>query len=180
MSGIIPIVTAPPAAASRLLPLLVIVPAVAAAVRLGRPHYLETELGSAALTLLCAGVLGLPALFWALDHGRTRLAVLSVLGVVAGVLAPVAVLLTGMVGQLQYGGLAYLRRVLSRGATLPWYGMLVWPKFGGLVAAAAIVGAVSGAVYWALFVHRRPSLVVSIVLAIGLVAAGAGVAALLP
>jgi hypothetical protein len=173
-------VTAPPAAASRILPLLVIVPVVAAAVRFGQPHYLETELASAALALLCASVLGLPALFWALDRGRTRLVFLTVLGVVTGVLAPVAVLVTGMVGQLQYGGLAYLRRVLTRGATLPWYGMLVWPRFAGLVAASAIVGGVSGAVYWLLFVHRRPSLGISILLAIALVAAGASIAALLP
>jgi hypothetical protein len=173
-------VTAPPAAASRILPLLVIVPVVGAAVRFGRPHYLETELASAALTLLCAGVLGLPALFWALDHGRMRVGFLTALGVVTGALAPTAVLLTGMVGQLQYGGPAYLRRVLSRGATLPWYGMLPWPKFAGLAAAAAIAGGVSAAVYWLLFVHRRPSLVVSILLAIALVAAAAGIAALLP
>ena len=41
--------------ASRMLPLLGIVPIVAAAVRFGRPHYLDTEFASAGLMLLCAG-----------------------------------------------------------------------------------------------------------------------------
>jgi hypothetical protein len=173
-------VTASPAAASRILPLLVIVPVVAAAVRVGRTHYLETELASVAMTLLCAGVLGLPALFWALDNGRTRLASLVPLGVIAGVLAPIALLVTGTLGQLQYGGFGYVRRVLTRGATLPWYGMAPWPQFAGLVAAAAITGGLSAAVYWLLFVHRRPSLVLSILLSIVLVGAGAGLATLLP
>jgi hypothetical protein len=58
--------------------------------------------------------------------------------------------------------------------------MLLWPQFAGLAAASAIAGAVSAAVYWLLFVHRRPSLAVSWLLSIGVVAAGAGVAMLLP
>jgi hypothetical protein len=102
------------------------------------------------------------------------------LGVIAGVLAPLALLVTGTLGQLQYGGPGYLRRVLTRGATLPWYGMAPWPQFAGLVAASAIAGGVSAAVYWLLVVHRRPSLGVSILLSIALVAAGAAVATLLP
>ncbi|HYN07621.1 MAG TPA: hypothetical protein VES67_09545 [Vicinamibacterales bacterium] len=165
---------------SRMLPLLVIVPIVVATVRLGRPHYLETETAAIGFTLLCAGVFGLPALFWALDHARTRLAHLTTLGVIAGILAPIAVLLAGALGQLQYGGLAYVRRVLARGATLPWYGMLPWPQFAGLAATSAIAGAVSATVYWLLFVHRRPSLATSVLISAGVIAAGAGVAMLLP
>ena len=70
---------------ARMLPLLVIVPVVVAAVRLGRPHYLETPTISIGFAVLCAVVLGWPALFWALDHARTRLAHLTTLGVVVHV-----------------------------------------------------------------------------------------------
>jgi len=111
--GVLPGPIAPTAA--RLLPLLVIVPLACAVVRRGRPHYLETEIAAAAVTLLCAIVFGLPALFWALDHGRTRFADLSVLGIIAGLLSPVAMLAVGLVGQLQYGGAAYMRRLINHG-----------------------------------------------------------------
>ena len=166
--------------ASRLLPLLIIVPIVAAAVGWGRPHYLETGIASTGLTLLCAVVFGLPALFWALDHARTRFAHFSGLGIAAGLLSPVAILAAGILGQFTYGNVAYVRRALRWGAPLPWHGMLPWSQFAGLVAASAIVGAVSGAVYWLLVVPRGSSRVVSFLLAVGVVAAGAGIAALLP
>lgn len=165
---------------ARLLPLLIIVPVVAAVVRWERPHYLETETAAAALALLCAGVFGLPALFWALDHARTRLAHLSGLGSVAGLLAPLAILTAGVLGQFTYGNVSYVRRALSWGAPMPWHGMLPWPQFAGLVAASAIVGAVSGAVYWLLVVRRGPSRAMSILLAMVVVVAGAAAAGLLP
>jgi hypothetical protein len=163
-----------------LLPLLIIVPVIAAAVRLGRPHYLETEVASTGLTLLCAVVFGLPALFWALDHARTRLAYLVGLGIIAGLLSPLTVLATGILGQFTYGNVAYVRRAISWGAPLPWHGMLPWTQFAGLVAASTIVGALSGAVYWLLVARRGSSLVVSLLLSIVVVAAGAGIAWLLP
>jgi hypothetical protein len=166
--------------AARLLPVLLIVPIVSVALRWGRPHYLEDVSSAVAFTLLCAGVLGLPALFWALDHGRTSLASLITLGFVTGFLATIVVLATGLLGQLQYGGLRYMRRVVAHGATLPWYGMLAWTPFAGLAGACAIAGGVSGAVYWVLFVHRGQSLIVSLVIAVVIIAAGAAGAALLP
>lgn len=166
--------------ASRLLPVLIIVPVVAAAVRRARPHYLETETAAAGLALLCAVVFGLPTLFWALDHRRTRVTPLAGLGIAAGLLSPLAVLAAGILGQFTYGNVAYVRRALSWGAPLPWHGMLPWSQFAGLVAASAIVGAVSGAVYWLLVVPRGSSRVGSFLLAVGVVAAGAGIASLLP
>jgi hypothetical protein len=165
---------------TRLLPLLIIVPVVAAAARWGRPHYLETGIASAGLTLLCAVVFGLPALFWALDHARTRFVHLSALGIAAGLLSPVAILAAGILGQFTYGNVSYVQRALSWGAPLPWHGMLPWRQFAGLAAAAAVVGAVSGAVYWLLVVRRRPSRAMSILLAMIIVAAGATVAWFLP
>jgi hypothetical protein len=166
--------------ASRLLPLLIIVPVVAAAVRRARPHYLETETAAAGLALLCAVVFGLPALFWALDHSRTRVTPLVGLGLAAGLLSPLAVLAAGILGQFTYGNVSYVRRALSWGAPLPWHGMLPWTQFAALVTASAIVGAVSAGVYWLLVVRRGSSLAVSFLLSIGVVAAGAGIAWLLP
>jgi hypothetical protein len=165
---------------ARMLPLLVIVPVVVAVIRLGRPHYLETPTTSIGFAVLCAGVLGLPALFWALDHSRTGLRSLVTLGALAGLLAPLGLLVAGVLGQLQCGGLAYLGRTLDHGATVPWYGMLLWPQFAGLMAASAIAGAASAMVYWLLLVHRRPSLAAAFLISIGVVAAAAGVAMLLP
>jgi hypothetical protein len=166
--------------AARLLPVLIIVPVVAGALRRVRPHYLETETAAAGLALLCAVVFGLPALFWALDHGRARVMPLVSLGLSAGLLSPLAVLAAGVLGQFTYGNVAYVRRALSWGAPLPWHGMLPWLQFAGLVGASAVVGAVSGAVYWLLVVHRGPSRAMSILLAIVVVAGGATVAWLLP
>lgn len=165
---------------SRILPLLVIVPIVAAAVRWGRPHYLDSSVSALVFSLLCAGVLGLPALYWALDHESTAPAFVAALGAAAGSLAPFAVLAAGLLGQLQHGGATYMRRVIEHGATLPWYGMVPWMRFAGLVASSAIVGGVSAGVYWALVLDRRRSRIVSILISMGLVGAGAGLAMLLP
>ena len=165
---------------ARLLPLLLIVPVVAAVVRWGRPHYLETAITSAGLTLLCTVVFGLPALFWALDHARTRLAHLVALGIGAGLLSPVTILVAGVLGQFTYGNVAYVRRALSWGAPLPWHGMLPWPQFAGLIVASAVVGAVSGAVYWLVVARRGPSRAMSFLLAIVVAAAGAAMASRLP
>jgi hypothetical protein len=166
--------------ASRLLPLLVIAPIAGLAVRWGRPHYLETDVASAVLTLLCAVVFGLPALFWALDNGRTRLAHLFALGFVAGLLSPLAVLAAGILGQFTYGSAAYVRRALSWGAPMPWYGLLSWRQFAGLVVASAVAGVVSAAVYWLLIVGGKRSLAVAFLLSIVVVAAGAMIASRLP
>lgn len=166
--------------ASRLLPLLVIAPVVAAAVRWGRPHYLDTWFSAMGLALLSVAVFGWPALFWLLDHGRTRLVVFAGLGAIAGLLSPLAVLATGILGQFMYGDATYVRSVLEWGAPLPWHGTLRWTEFIGLAAASAIAGAVSAVVYWLLFVNRGQSLVVSVLLSAGAVAAGAGLSMLLP
>lgn len=166
--------------ASRMLTLLLIAPVVAAAVRWGRPHYLDTWFSAMGLALLSVAVFGWPALFWLLDHGRTRLVVFAGLGAIAGLLSPLAVLATGILGQFMYGDATYVRSVLEWGAPLPWHGTLRWTEFIGLAAASAIAGAVSAVVYWLLFVNRGQSLVVSVLLSAGAVAAGAGLSMLLP
>ena len=165
--------------ASRMLPLLLIAPVVAAAVRWGRPHYLDTWFSAMGLVLLSVAVFGWPALFWLLDHGRARLADFAGLGAVAGLLSPLAVLAAGILGQFMYGDTTYVRSVLEWGAPLPWHGTLRWAEFAGLAAASVIAGGVSAIVYWLLFVNRG-SFLVSVLLSAGAVATGAGLSMLLP
>jgi hypothetical protein len=164
----------------RLLPVLVVVPAVAAAVRLGRPHYLESTTVAIGFILLCAVVLGLPALFWALDHRRVRIGYLIALGACAGLMAPLALLVTGVLGQLQYGDVSYVGSVFRWGAPVPWVGTVAWPDFTGLAAASAITGGVSGVVYWLVVVNRSRPVLVRWLLAMGVVASASAAAALLP
>ncbi len=166
--------------ASRILPLLVIAPMVTATVRWGRPHYLETPSSATALTLLFVVVFGFPALFWALDHGRTRLADFSGLGAIAGLLSPLAVLAAGILGQFMYGDASYVRSVLQWGAPLPWHGTLRWSAFAGLAAASAIAGAATAIVYWVLLVGGRSSFPTRVLFALIVVVTAAGIAMLLP
>ena len=163
-----------------MLPVLVIVPAVAAAIRLGRPHYLETHTTAIGFTFLCALVLGLPALFWALDHGRVQVRFLIALGALAGLMAPAALVVTGVLGLLRYGDLSYVKSVFLWGAPVPWVGTLAWTKFTGLALASLIAGAASGVVYWLLIVDRRRSPALRSLLALCFVAAAALTATLLP
>jgi len=92
-----------------------------------------------------AVVIGMPLLFFALEHDRDGFVALMVLGLIGGALAPLLVLLSGIVGVLLRTSVSYLRFTLADGASIPGYGQLAWPRFFGLVARAGIVGAVTGA-----------------------------------
>jgi hypothetical protein len=99
----------------------------------------------ASVGLAAAVLIGMPLLFLALDRGRDGLTALIVLGSVGGALAPLLLLLSGIVGVFLHSGADYLRFTLAHGASIPAYGQLAWPKFLGLVARAVTVGAVTGA-----------------------------------
>lgn len=102
-----------------------------------------------------AGLLGLPMLFWALDHRWTRLTSFVLLGACAGAMPMVAVLASGVLGRLMRGGVSYVERVLSRGAPIPMAGLLTWPEFARAEIQGVIFGAVCAAIYWRLIVRRR-------------------------
>jgi hypothetical protein len=97
----------------------------------------------AGLAFASAALLGLPALRWAIEHGRTRLVPLAVTGAVAGLVAPLLMLVSGAIGQLAHGGSDYARWVFSHGPSLPWYGVMRWSRFYALVGECAAIGAVS-------------------------------------
>jgi hypothetical protein len=144
-----------PAGTRDVLPLVVIAPALAAIVAaLWHP----AGVGVSVLAALAAGgalLVGVPALVAALDHGVTRLPSLAAIGAAAGAVVPLALLASGMLGQLARGGAAYLRWMLQYGAPLPSYGLAPWPAFVVLEVSAVATGAASFAADWWLFVRRR-------------------------
>ena len=99
----------------------------------------------AGIGLAAAVVIGMPLLFFALDRNRDGLLTLVVLGAIGGALAPLLLLLSGLIGVLFRSGGDYLRFPLAHGASIPGYGQLAWPKFLGLVARAAMIGSMTGA-----------------------------------
>jgi hypothetical protein len=111
----------------------------------------------ASIALGGAALVGLPALRWAMEHGRTRVVHLGVIGALAGVVVPLIVLVSGIVGQAAHGGLDYARWVLAHGASLPWYGAMRWSIFSALIGECAIIGAVSGAIVTVFVSDPRPA-----------------------
>jgi hypothetical protein len=98
------------------------------------------------LALCCATVIGLPALRWAIEHDRTRIWSLALIGAVAGTVPPLLALVSGTIGLGARGGLDYVRWVFEHGASIPWYGIRRWSQFLVETGACAAIGAVSGAV----------------------------------
>jgi len=93
------------------------------------------------------GVLGIPVLYWALDHGRATVRWLAPLGALAASFFPVVLLAGGIAGQARLGGGRYLRAVLRRGAPLPGAGQVFWSTYVELVITTVAIGAVCGVVY---------------------------------
>jgi len=98
----------------------------------------------AGLAFASAALVGLPAFRWAIEHGRTRLVQLALIGAVAGLVAPLLMLVSGAIGQLAHGGSDYARWVFSHGPSLPWYGVMRWSSFYAPAGECAAIGAVSG------------------------------------
>lgn len=94
-----------------------------------------------------AGVLGIPVLYWALDHGRTSARWLGALGAMAAAVFPVALLASGAAGQLMLGGRRYMVRVLRRGAPIPGAGQIHWSTYAELVITVVLIGAACGVLY---------------------------------
>ena len=138
-----------------VIALLTVVPIIAIlAVRLfGLAPSADDLWSVAGFAVASAALIGLPALRWAMEHGRTRVVHLGVIGALAGVVAPLIVLVSGIVGQAAHGGIDYTRWVLAHGASVPWYGSMRWSRFCALVGECGAIGAVSGAVM-TVFIRR--------------------------
>ena len=145
----------PTPGARDLLPILPIAAGVAWVVRWLEPDPWVGTWTWVGIAVAGAALIGLPALFWALDHGRSRLWPLASLGAVAGFLPLVVISVSGMVGLLARGGPAPLAYAIERGAPIPGMGVMVWRVFLGTELLAALVGAASACVYWLIFVSWK-------------------------
>ncbi len=130
-----------------IVPIVPIVALVAWAVRLFESDPWIATRTWVAIAVAAAALIGMPALFWALDHGRDRLTILIPLGAIAGVLPLLLISASGAVGLTVRGGLDAVSYALERGAPIPGMGVLPWPAFAGTQTLAAVVGASSAAVY---------------------------------
>jgi hypothetical protein len=160
--------------AGEVLALLVIVPAVGAAARaLGGPG-LVAPWTAALVVGLCAGTVGVPVLVWSFEHGALGLVRLTVVGAIAGTVPPALLVVSGAIGLYLLGDAEYVQWALGRGASIPLYGLLPWPRFGMFLAWSAVVGAASGVIYRLLVVDRQTSRLAAWGLALLVLVATAG------
>lgn len=99
--------------------------------------------------------IGVPAAFWLLERGTTRLLPFVGLGALGAAVPPVALLVSASIGLLARNGTEYLGWVFRRGAPFPGYGTLPWTDFLRLVIESALIGASSGALLWLLRFRGR-------------------------
>jgi len=141
--------------ALELLPLLPIVFVVAWVVRSYELYPWVSTPTALAISIAGAALLGLPALFWALDHGRRGCATLVCLGALVGVM-PLAIIVTsGALGLIFRVGPERTMEILQRGAPIPGMGAMPWMTFARAELPAATIGAISAAIYWLALVVAR-------------------------
>jgi hypothetical protein len=139
-----------PVRAFDVLPVLVVAPAVAWAwIRFVAPDR-SLELLLIGLSVGGAATFGVTTWAWAADHAWTRWTYRVVLGALAGLGPPVAVLAAAVAGLVWRNGAADTADLLRHGAAIPAYGLLAWPSFLSFSAQCAGVGAISGAIQWAI------------------------------
>lgn len=126
------------------------------------------RLQSAVATAVVAAIFGLPSAFWALERGRERARTFVATGTVAAALLPVALLVTGFIGQMINSSQHHNRLVrgirspfgyavwtFRQQVSLPLAESMVWPVFAAWTAHVLAVGAVSGLAFWWFLARRR-------------------------
>lgn len=134
--------------ALELLPILPIVALVAWSVRSYELYPWVSTGAAVGIAVASAALLGLPALFWALDHGYGGLVPLTLLGAIAGVLPLGLVVCSAVAGLMVRVGIERALDVLQRGAPIPGMGTMPWVTFARVEIPAAAIGAISAVVYW--------------------------------
>ncbi len=130
-------------------PPLVIAPLVAAAVfgagTLSWPAAKFAAVAAVGAVLL----VGWPVIFWMLDNGRRGSIARTVAGIVCGAAPLAAALISGIAGlYARSNSVTYVRWALGHGASVPYFGVVTWPKFGwflvlGMVAGVLTMGVAS-------------------------------------
>ena len=138
----------PPPTARHLLPLIPIVLVVAWVVRSFEPDPWVSTRTAVAIAVASAGLIGLPAAHWALASGRHRASWLIAMGAVVGLMPEFLILCAALLRLLLRPGVARTMDVLEGGAPFPAIGVMSWPMFARAQLSAAIIGALSGLLYW--------------------------------
>jgi hypothetical protein len=127
----------------RAVLMLPIIAAVVAACTMW-PVHVYAALIAGGVGLVSAAAVGVPALYWAVTHGRTKFHHLVILGALAGAVPVVVLSIVNVVGLLFADG------------SLPT------PKASAVLTGLArleivpmSIGAVSGAIYWLVVVDRH-------------------------
>jgi hypothetical protein len=140
---------APPQPGAReLLPILPIVFVVAWVVRSYELYPWVSTQAALAIAMAGATLIGLPALFWALDHGHRGCVPLVVLGTLVGVMPLVMIVSSAALGLTVRAGPERTIEMLQRGAPIPGMGTMPWITFARAEVPAAAIGAISAAIYW--------------------------------
>jgi hypothetical protein len=137
-----------------ILPVLVVTPAVAAVVDAVLHSGGMPSSGFLLFVAAVAGLIGLPAVVWALDTGRTSFGTFAILGTLAGVLVPLLMLLSGALGLWIQGNWDYAVWALGAGAPIPTRGLYRWPDFFRIALESMAVGTLS-ALVCRLFLRKK-------------------------
>ena len=144
-----------PPGALELLPILPIVLVVGWVVR-SYELFPWVSAGTAlAIAVGGAALIGLPALFWALDHGHRGFIALTLLGTFVGITPLVVIVSSAAFGLLLRVGAERTMETLQRGAPIPGMGVMPWITFARAEIPAAAIGAISAMIYWLLSVVLR-------------------------
>lgn len=124
-----------------MAPPLVVAPVVAAAIfGLATQSWPAAQLAAIAAVVVML-LVGWPALFWMIDNGRYGRVARTLAGVICGAAPFAAALASGVIGlYARSSDMSYVRWVLSYGASVPYFGVVTWPRFGVLLVLALAAG----------------------------------------
>lgn len=138
--------------------MVALVVAAALAVRWGGGGQVVGTAGITALVALtCALVLGLPALAFSLERGRTSAGWMTGLGALAGALPLLLLGLSGVAGFYVRGGnWDRASWALELGMPIPGAGIIVWSRFLRLELQTTLLGLTCGLMFWLIMVRATP------------------------
>jgi len=127
-----------------MVPPVVIAPVVAAAAFGLLWQSPAMALLAAVGAIAAAFLVAWPALFWMIDNGREGALVRTLAGAVCGAAPFAGALASGVLGlYVRSGDLHYVGRVLEHGASVPYYGAVLWLRFAVMAAVGIVCGIVT-------------------------------------
>jgi hypothetical protein len=114
-----------------MLPPVVIAPLVAAGAFGAATQTWPAAQLAAIVAVITIVLIGWPIVFWMVDNGRPGPIARTIGGAICGAAPFAAGLVSGVIGlYARMNDLAYVRWVLEKGASVPYYGVYPWPLFG--------------------------------------------------